>query len=84
MIKLTGTLRQASTVTYDEKLKTKMWIEHTSPRDNGAPDLKIEELFLDGDLTDKLPKAGAPITIVVRPYAQGRFVKFSAVELCAA
>lgn len=84
MIKLTGTLRQSSTVTYEEKLKTKLWIEHVTPRDNGAPDLKIEELFLDGDFTDKLPKSGSEISLVVRPYVSGRVVKYSAVNLCAA
>jgi hypothetical protein len=81
MITLTGTLRQSSATEYDGKKKTKIWVEHTAPRDNGPDDLKLEELFLEGDLTPSLPPAGRPISVLVRPYALGKSIKFSAVGL---
>jgi hypothetical protein len=79
MITLTGTLRQFSATEYDGKKKTKIWVEHTAPRDNGPDDLKLEELFLDGDLTASLPPSGKSISVQVRPYALGKSIKFSAV-----
>lgn len=81
MITLTGTLRQFAPSEYDGKKKTKIWLEHTAPRDNGPDDLKLEELFMDGDLTPSLPPAGSQISIIVRPYASGKAVKFSALRL---
>jgi hypothetical protein len=81
MITLTGTLRQFSATEYEGKKKTKIWVEHTAPRDNGPDDLKLEELFLDGDLTASLPTAGRSISVQVRPYALGKSIKFSAVAL---
>lgn len=84
MIILTGQLRQATATTFAEKLKTKLWVEHTTPRDNGPDDLRIEELFLDGDLTKSLPKAGEKVGVIVRPYASGRDIKFAAVGIANA
>ena len=81
MITLTGKLRQSAPSEYDGKKKTKIWLEHTSERDNGPADLKLEELFMDGDLTPSLPSAGSEISVVVRPYAVGKGVKFSALRL---
>lgn len=81
MITLTGTLRQFANTEYEGKKKTKLWVEHTSPRENGVDDLKLEELFLEGDHTAALPKSGAPVSIAVRPYVAGKGVKFSAVAL---
>lgn len=81
MITLTGTLRQFGASEYDGKKKTKLWVEHTSARENGPDDLKLEELFLEGDLTPSLPPSGSPISIQVRPYAVGKGVKFSALSL---
>lgn len=81
MIALTGTLRQFSLNEFEGKKKTKLWVEHTTPRENGVDDLKLEELFLEGDLTSSLPKSGSQISVQVRPYAVGKGVKFSAVGL---
>jgi hypothetical protein len=81
MITLTGTLRQFGPSEFEGKKKTKVWLEHTSERDNGPADLKLEELFLEGDLTASMPSAGSPISIIVRPYAVGKGVKFAAVGL---
>jgi hypothetical protein len=81
MITLSGILRQSGASEYDGKKKTKLWVEHTSSRDNGPDDLKLEELFMDGDLTPSLPQAGQQISVVVRPYAVGKGVKFAAVGL---
>lgn len=81
MITLTGTLRQASLNEFEGKKKTKLWVEHTSPRENGVDDLKLEELFLEGDVTPALPRSGSPISVYVRPYAVGKGVKFSAISL---
>jgi hypothetical protein len=81
MITLTGTLRQFGPSEFEGKKKTKVWLEHTSERDNGPADLKLEELFLEGDLTASMPAAGSPISIIVRPYAVGKGVKFAAVAL---
>lgn len=81
MITLTGKLRQSAPSEYDGKKKTKIWLEHTSERDNGPADLKLEELFMEGDLTPSLPAAGSEISVVVRPYAVGKAVKFSALRL---
>lgn len=81
MITLTGTLRQFAPAEYDGKKKTKLWLEHTSARDNGPADLKLEELFLEGDHTAEMPSAGSQISIEVRPYAVGKGVKFSALRL---
>ncbi len=81
MITLTGTLRQFGNSEFEGKKKTKVWLEHTSERDNGPADLKLEELFLEGDLTASMPVPGSPISIIVRPYAVGKGVKFAAVGL---
>lgn len=81
MITLTGTLRQFAPAEYDGKKKTKVWLEHTSPRENGPPDLKLEELFMEGDLSPQMPAPGSEISIEVRPYAVGKGVKFSALRL---
>jgi hypothetical protein len=83
MITLTGKLRQSGASEYDGKKKTKLWLEHVSARDNGPDDLKLEELFMDGDLTPSLPPAGSEISIIVRPYAVGKGVKFAAIGLAA-
>jgi len=81
MITLTGTLRQSGNMTFEGKTKAKLWIEHTTERDNGPADLKLEELFLDGVDAATLPPAGSQISLVVRPYASGKSVKFQAVSL---
>lgn len=83
MITLTGILRQFAPAEYDGKKKTKLWLEHTSERDNGPADLKLEELFLEGDHTAEMPAPGSSISLVVRPYAVGKGVKFSALRLVA-
>jgi hypothetical protein len=73
MFTLTGILRQFSVanVKKDDKSieKLKVWIEHKSERDNGAFDLKIEELWLPLSEQPKLPPDGSEITLSVRPYA---------------
>lgn len=82
MITLTGILRQSSAATIKEKTKTKLWVEHTSPRNDGLDDLQIEELFLEGSPDNhSLPKQGERVSIVVRPYASGRDIRFAAVAL---
>lgn len=84
MITLHGILRQAGVNEYEGKKKTKLWVEHTAPRENGVDDLKLEELFLEGDLTSSLPKAGATVGVSVRPYAVGKGIKFAAIALVPA
>jgi hypothetical protein len=81
MITLTGTLRQHAPSEFEGKKKTKIWLEHTSERDNGPPDLKLEELYLEGDHAAQMPPSGSQISIIVRPYAVGKGVKFSALAL---
>lgn len=81
MITLTGTLRQFTTTEWEGKKKTKLWLEHTSARDNGPADLKLEELFLEGDITAQLPKSGSSLTVEVRPYVSGKSIRFSAVGI---
>jgi len=81
MITLTGTLRQHAPSEFEGKKKTKLWLEHTSERDNGPPDLKLEELYLEGDHAAQMPPAGSTISVIVRPYAVGKGVKFSALAL---
>lgn len=81
MITLTGTLRQSGKLTFDGKDRLKIWIEHETPRDNGVSDLRIEELFLPMEEQAKLPAQGQPVSVIVRPYAVGRDVKFSASAL---
>lgn len=81
MITLTGTLRQFGNSEFEGKKKTKLWLEHTSERENGPADLKLEELFLEGDLSASMPVPGSQISIIVRPYAVGKGVKFAAVGL---
>jgi len=78
---LTGTLRQHAPSEFEGKKKTKIWLEHTSERDNGPPDLKLEELYLEGDHAAAMPSPGSQISIIVRPYAVGKGVKFSALAL---
>lgn len=80
MITLTGKLRQASQVEYDNNKKTKLWVEHEMERDSGPPDLRIEELFLEGwGLT--LPGYDEQVCLVVRPYPSAKGIKFQAVKL---
>lgn len=81
MTTLTGTLRQHGQVEFDGKKRLKLWVEHTSPRENGTADLKIEELFLPIEDATKLPKQGSEISLAVRVYASGRDVKFSAISI---
>ena len=81
MITLTGTLRQFAPSEFEGKKKTKIWLEHTSERDTGPADLKLEELYLEGDHVAEMPAAGSQIAVVVRPYASGKGVKFSALRL---
>jgi len=81
MVTLTGTLRQSSLNEFEGKKKTKLWVEHVTPRENGVDDLKLEELFIEGDITPSLPRPGSPISVYVRPYAVGKGVKFSAISL---
>jgi hypothetical protein len=81
MITLTGTFRQQGQVEFDGKKRLKVWLEHTSPRENGTADLKIEELFLPIEDANKLPKQGSEISLSVRVYASGRDVKFSAIGI---
>lgn len=76
MITLTGTLRQSGAVTIKERPLHKLWVEHTMPRDNGTPDLKIEEFFVDPALAANLPKDGSQINLAVRPYPSGRDVRY--------
>jgi len=84
MIILIGTLRQATLMTIKEEKKTKLWVEHISPRDNGMDDLKIEELFLDGDILSELPKPGMHVEVAVRPWVSGRDIRFSASHVVGA
>jgi hypothetical protein len=81
MITLQGTLRQAGATEYEGKKKTRLWVEHTSPRENGPDDLKLEEFWFDGDITATVPKPGSIVSLVVRPYTVGKGVKYSAVAL---
>jgi hypothetical protein len=81
MIALTGTLRQQGQVEFDGKKRLKLWIEHTTPRENGAADLKIEELFLPIEDATKLPKDGQQVTVQVRAYSTGKEVRFSAIGI---
>lgn len=81
MIVLHGILRQSGLAEYEGKKKTRLWVEHTSPRENGPDDLKLEEFWFDGDLTPQLPASGAQIAVSVRPYVSGRGVKFAAVAV---
>lgn len=83
MITLTGTLRQSGAQEYEGKKKTRVWVEHTSPRETGPDDLKLEEFWFEGDVTPQLPKAGSQVSVVVRPYTMGKGVKFAAVSLVA-
>lgn len=83
MITLTGTLRQSGAQEYEGKKKTRVWVEHTSPRENGPDDLKMEEFWFEGDRTTGLPKPGSQISVIVRPYTMGKGVKFAAVDLVA-
>lgn len=84
MIILSGTLRQFGINEFEGKKKTKLWVEHTTPRENGVDDLKLEELFIDGDVTPSLPSQGSQVSVQVRPYAVGKGIKFSAVALAGA
>lgn len=80
MFIIEGTLRQRSQVQFkDDPLpRIKVWVEHTSERDNGQTDLSIEELFLPVSEESKLPSDGAPIRVAVRPYPSGKKVGFFA------
>jgi hypothetical protein len=79
MLTLNGTLRQSGEVTIKERPLVKIWIEHTTPRENGTDDLKIEELFLEKDAAKNLPPKGSPIAVIVRAYPKGRDIGFAAV-----
>jgi hypothetical protein len=81
MITLQGTLRQSGVNEYEGKKKTRVWVEHTSPRDDGPDDLKLEEFWFDGDLTSTLPKPGTTLSVVVRPYTVGKGVKYAAISI---
>ena len=82
-IVLTGKLRQSAPMEWEGNKKTKLWLEHEMARDNGPPDLRIEELFLEGQ-GHQLPEAGKNVSLFVRPYAAGKAVKFQAVGLVPA
>lgn len=83
MLALTGILRQAAEMTFEKDgaktTKTKVWLEHYSPRDNGVQDIKIEELFLEGVTPAQLPQSGQECTLTVRAYPAGNAVKFAAI-----
>lgn len=81
MLTLTGTLRQAGVNEYEGKKKTRVWLEHTTPRENGPDDLKLEEFWFDGDISPTLPPPGSQLSVHVRAYTVGKGVKFSAVDL---
>jgi hypothetical protein len=81
MIVLHGTLRQAGQTEFEGVKKTKLWLEHTTPRENGPADLKLEELYLENLDPSTLPPFGSEIGVQVRPYAVGRAVKYAAVSL---
>lgn len=81
MIVLHGTLRQSAQVTIKEKPLTKLWVEHSSPRDNGTEDLAILELFLPYDKEVALPRKGEDVEVIVRPYPSGRGVAFQAIAI---
>ena len=79
MITLIGKLRQFAHAEYKGEKKTKLWVEHTSPRDDGQDDLALVELFLNGHI-DGL-KAETNIDIAVRPYPSGSKVAFQALKI---
>jgi hypothetical protein len=84
MLVMTGKLRQSALTEWEGKKRTKLWLETLTPRDNGAvDDLQMHELFLDGDCTSKLPSPNASVSVVVRPYAVGKLIKFSCSGLAA-
>jgi hypothetical protein len=83
MLILSGILRQSGEVTIKERPMVKLWVEHTSPRDNGTDDLRIEELFLEERDARNLPAPGRPISVAVRAYPRGRDIGFSAVGIVA-
>jgi hypothetical protein len=78
MITLTGILRQSSIIEKDGTKRTRLTIEHTSPRTDGSEDLKMDQFWFDGDITNTLPKVGEKIAVSVRPYAVKEPVKFAA------
>jgi hypothetical protein len=85
MITLTGTLRQSGEVTFgkDKEARTmcKLWVEHQTARESGPGDLKIEEFFVPVDDARNLPAPGKPVSVVVRPYSDGKRVAFQAIRL---
>lgn len=86
MITLTGTYRQHAEMTLgkDGEAKRpfiKVWMELESERDNGAPDLSIEELLIPAEKVKKFPQKGENISVDVRCYARGRDVAFSALSM---
>ena len=81
MITLTGTLRQSAEMTVKEKPLIKLWVEHETPRENGAGDLKIEELFIEPRPGLTLPKNGEKISLNVRVYPSGPNVRFQVLGL---
>jgi hypothetical protein len=81
MITLTGTLRQSSVIEKEGSKKTRLTVEHTSPRNDGSEDLKMDQFWFDGDITNMLPKTGSNIAISVRPYAMEKAVKFAAIAV---
>lgn len=82
MLVMTGKLRQASPTEFEGKKKTKLWVETVSPGEGGRPDdLKMHELFLEGDHMAKLPPKDGTVSVLVRPYAMNREVKFACAGL---
>lgn len=81
MFTLTGTLRQWSKTNFKDTPKLKVWVEHTTERDNGPADLKLEELFLPLTEEPKLPQNGSEITLQVRPWVNGKHIGLSATSV---
>lgn len=78
MITLTGIFRQSSIIEREGNKRTRVTVEHTSARNDGSEDLKMDQFWFDGDLTNTLPRPGSNIVISVRPYATKEPVKFAA------
>jgi len=82
MLVMTGKLRQWSPTEFEGKKKTKLWVETFTPGEGGRPDdLKMHELFLEGDHGSELPAKDGAVSVLVRPYAVGREVKFACAGL---
>jgi hypothetical protein len=81
MITLTGIFRQSTVIDKEGSKRTRLTVEHTSARNDGSEDLKMDQFWLDGDLTNTLPRPGSSISISVRPYAMEKAVKFACIGL---